>query len=741
MNKKVNVKKETQFAGKKLVFETGQLASMANMSIKVSFGDTVLLATAVSSVPSTEMDFFPLTVVYEEKLYASGTIKSSRFIKRDGRPTDDAIVTRRLIDHAIRPLFPSDYGEEVQVVVTVLSLEPESDPKFLSLLAASAVLHSSDIPFNGPAVTIGVGYKNGEYILCPSTVEEEELDLHMIVSFVSEDKKLLAVEASANILPEEKVLGALEFARDKVDPLLKFVSEFAGEVNKEGNKHVYLSKSISSDLLKDAQHFVKAKIVEMMGQGFDKAKLKETQDNLLEELFAKFEGKYKKSDMARAFQEVEKHALQHQILDEHKRPDGRGIRDVREIKSEVGILPRVHGSGLFSRGVTQVLTVATLGSPSLEQLVQDMYGEKSKRFMHYYNFPPFSVGEVGKFGNPGGREVGHGMLAENALKPVIPDQKDFPYTILLMSETLASSGSSSMAAASCSSLALMDAGVPIKEMVAGVGVGLIVNDDMSKVLIMTDLAYLEDAFGFMDFKMAGTRTGITAIQCDMKLPGIPFDLLPKIFEQSKEGRSHVLDEMEKTISKPREAVSKYAPKTISINIAPEKIGVVIGTGGKTIKDIEAKTGASLAIEEDGTIVISSVSEDGANKAKEMVIGLTKGVEAGEIYDGKVTKIADFGAFVEILPGREGLLHVSELSYDYIKNVEDAIHVGDIVRVKVLEAGMDGKISLSKKAMEQAPEGYVAPVRRGREGGHSKGGYGNGRPPFRKERGRFNQKRY
>jgi len=361
--------------------------------------------------------------------------------------------------------------------------------------------------------------------------------------------------------------------------------------------------------------------------------------------------------------------------------------------------------------------------------------------MHFYNFPPFSVGEVGKFGNPGGREVGHGMLAENALKPVIPDQKDFPYTILLMSETLASSGSSSMAAASCSSLALMDAGVPIKEMVAGVGVGLIVNDDMSKVLIMTDLAYLEDAFGFMDFKMAGTRTGITAIQCDMKLPGIPFDLLPKIFEQSKEGRSHVLDEMEKTISKPREAVSKYAPKTISINIAPEKIGVVIGTGGKTIKDIEAKTGASLAIEEDGTIVISSVSEEGANKAKEMVIGLTKGVEAGEIYDGKVTKIADFGAFVEILPGREGLLHVSELSYDYIKNVEDAIHVGDIVRVKVLEAGMDGKISLSKKAMEQAPEGYVAPVRRGREGGHSKGGYGNGRPPFRKERGRFNQKRY
>ena len=622
------VKKELDFFGKKLVLETGDLAVQANMAVKATYGDTVILVTAVANKPSVETDFFPLTVNYEEKLYASGFIKSSRFIKRDGRATDEAVVSRRMIDHAIRPLFPNDYKDEVQVIVTILSLDNTSNPEFLAMIGVSACLTASDIPFEGLMSSLEVGYIDGNYIANPNYEIVENSLIDMMVSFSGEDKKFLAVEAEVKLQPEEIVLSAIEFAWNNVDLLIQLIKDFAHEVNPENKKYKYDSKALSSEIMKDVSAVAKDKIVEMLGMGFDKTKLRDSLDELKSGVVTQFEGKYKKADLMNALEEIEKHSLQHLILEEGKRPDGRGIKDIRPISSSISVLPRTHGSALFSRGITQVLTVTTLGSPSQELFIQDMYGEKTKRFIHYYNFPPFSTGETGKIGSPGSREIGHGLLAERALKAVIPSQKEFPYMIILVSETLSSSGSSSMASACASTLALMDAGVPIKEMVGGVGVGLIVNDDLSKIQIMTDLAYMEDAFGFLDFKMTGTRTGVTAMQADMKLPGIPMSLLPKIMEQSKEGRMQVLDEMEKTIKTPKEQVSQYAPKTVVVKIDTDKIGVVIGAGGRTIKDIQDKTETVLTIEQDGSVVITASTEEKAHKAAEIVIGLVKDVKPG-----------------------------------------------------------------------------------------------------------------
>ena len=694
------VRKELEFAGKKLVLETGELAVQATLAVKASFGDTVVLATAVSGVANPDLDYFPLTVNYEEKLYASGQIKSSRFVKRDGRPTDDAVIVKRLIDHAIRPLFPTDYMDEVQVACTVLSLDPASDPEFLSMIAVSACLHASKIPWNGPMVSARVDYVNNAYVLCPPVYESRpDTKIDMMVSFAGEDRKFLAMEAEVDLLSEEKVLGAIDFARENLESVVNLINDFAKAVNPNAAKYVYVSKKIDPTMFKEVVALVKEPVLEMMDSSFDKLRIKERQDLLKAEMFEKFAGKYKKSDLARAFEEVEKTILQETILEKHKRPDGRGPLEIRPLSAGVGILPRTHGSALFSRGVTQTLTVATLGSTSLELFIQNMYGERTKRFIHYYNFPPFSVGETGKMGGAGSREIGHGMLAEKALRPVIPEQDAFPYMIILVSETLSSSGSSSMASTCSSTLALMDAGVPIKDIVGGVGVGLITNDDFTKHVILTDLAYMEDAFGFLDFKMAGTRTGVTAIQSDMKLPGIPMHLLPKIFEQSYEARLKVIDVLEQTMAKPREVVSKYAPKVMSVKIDPAKIGMVIGGGGKTIKEIEAKTGCVLGIEDTGDIAVSGNDEEMVKKAVDMILGIVKEVEVGEIYDGTVREVVDFGAFVNILPGKDGLLHVSEMSNEFISDPRDVIKEGDVVKVKVIAVGNDGKVSLSKKALE------------------------------------------
>ncbi len=712
------VRKEIEFAGRRLVLEAGKLAGQANMAVQVTYGDSVVLTTAVSGGLNKDLDYFPLSVNYEERLYAGGLIKSSRFIKREGRATDEAVIIRRLIDHAIRPLFPEGFKDEVQVVNTVLSLDPSADPRFLSMIGTSASLHASDIPWEGPMVTALVGYINDEYVLNPSREQLEESDLDLVISFVGDDLRYLAMEASANLLPEETILGAIEFARNRLDPVLELVEEFARELNPEGSKYEYESQTLPEELLEDVRSVIEPRVEDLLYRNITKKHdFNALREEILEEVYSKFEGKYKKADMARSFEEIEKEVLQRNIVLNERRPDGRGIKEVRPISCEVSLLPRTHGSALFNRGVTQVLTVATLGSPNMEMIIQDMYGEDTKRYMHFYNFPPFSVGEVGRIGRAGGREIGHGMLAEKALVPVIPSQSEFPYTILLVSETLSSSGSSSMASACGSTLALMDAGVPIKDMVGGVGVGLMATDDFSEYKIITDLAYREDAFGLLDFKMTGTRTGVTAIQSDMKAKGIPMELLPKIFEQSKEGRIHVLDEMQKVMSAPRGTVSKYAPKSASIKIAPEKIGMIIGSGGKTIKKLQESSNTVLNIEEDGTVTATGSSDEDLKDVLGRISAMTKDVEVGEVYDGVVEDIVDFGAFVEILPGKSGLLHVSEISHDYVSDVKEHLKVGDHVRVKVIDVDR-GKISLSMKALTPRPEGD-SPRRQPRTNGRSR----------------------
>ncbi|MFC1622177.1 polyribonucleotide nucleotidyltransferase [Patescibacteria group bacterium] len=703
MNKKIY--KEIDFADKKLSLETGKLATLTNMAIKATFGDTVLLVTVASGGLNKEIDYFPLSINYREKFYASGSVKSSRFMKRDGRATDDAIIAGRAIDHVVRPLFPEGYKNEVQVIISVLSLDPEADPKFLGMVATSAALHASTVPWSGPIVSARVGYVDGDYVLCPNRETlHEQSDLDMMVSFIGDDKKFMGVEAEANILSEEKILGGIEFARSNLDSVLGLIKDFAKEANPKGEKQEYEAQIIDPEMLQKVSKIAEKEVEKLMLSGKDKNVLNPQFISLTDKVIEELGEEYEEKKLKNALHEVEKTVLQRIILDKGIRPDGRGITEVREVTAEVSLLPRTHGSGLFNRGVTQVLTTATLASPSEELLLQDMYGERSKRYLHYYNFPPFSVGEVGRVGFPKNREIGHGMIAENALRPVIPDQKDFPYMILLVSETLGSSGSSSMAATCGSSLALMDAGVPIKDIVGGVGVGLIATEDFKKTMIMTDLAYMEDAYGLLDFKMTGTKEGVTAIQCDMKVAGLPMDLLPKIVEQSKEGRLHVLSKMAETISQPRGEVSKFAPKTTSLHIDPDKIGMVIGSGGKVIKEIQEKNEVVVSIDDDGTVVVSGEVVENVEKAAEIIENMTKDVKPGEIYDGVVEEIVDFGAFVEILPGKTGLLHISEVSNEFVDNLDSIMKAGDVVKVKVLEADpRNGKISLSKKALEPKPQ--------------------------------------
>lgn len=722
------IRKETDFAGKKLVLETGELALRANMAVKATYGDSVLLVTVVSGESTPDADFLGLRVQYEEKLYASGSIKSSRFVKREGRATDDAIIARRSVDHAVRPLFPKDYMDEVQLVITVLSLDEDADPEFLSMIASSACLQASDVPWYNNMVTARVGLIKDELVMCPTLKQlEEDSDLDMMVSFSGEDQKFLAAEVEANVLPEEKILEAINFARDGVKPLLKFIEDFVKEVNPDNKKYEYKSKSLADETMTEIQALVGDKVEKIMRSKEKNQGKQDINDELWEvreEMFKKFEGTYKKVDMELAFESIKKEVVRKIVLDEGKRIDGRKTTEVRPISIKVGVLPRTHGSALFTRGETQSLTVCTLGSPSDELLIQDMYGEKNKRYLHYYNFPPYSVGEVGRFTGPGAREIGHGMIAEKALRPLIPDQETFPYTIMLVSEIISSNGSSSMAATCGSTLSLMDAGVPVKDLVGGIAMGLIVEDEtFKKYKILTDLAGEEDAGGFMDFKMAGTKDGVTAIQCDIKVKGIPMDVLSEVLTQSKEGRLHILGEMKKAIDSPRKEVSKYAPKMLSIMIDPSKIGVIIGTGGKTIKEIQERTGTEISIEDTGKVVVSSPDKKKAEEALKIVEALTKDVKVGEVYDGIVKDLLDFGALVEVLPGKVGLLHVSEITDTYVKNVDDYLKIGDAVKVKVIETGENGKFSLSKRAVEDP--NYVANERpaRPRNGGSG----GRGRP--------------
>ena len=696
------IKKEIKFAGRKLTLETGKLAPQANQAVLARMGETVVLATAVANEPREGIDYFPLRVDYEEKLYAGGHIKGSRWVKREGRPTDEATVTARLVDHTIRPLFPKDYHEDVQVIVTVLSIDEENDPQILGLVAASAALHASDIPWAGPVAGIRLGLKEGKFIINPPVNGENELELNAVISSVN--GKIQAIEAEGKEVPEEKFVEGLKFCQEPLKQLDNFISEFAEEV---GNKKFeYESTALAEDLIVDISEFVSEKVKKIVTTPMDKVDFVDAYNDLLEDTYSKFEGKYAKSDMKRAVDEVEKNEIQKLIFEEGKRVDGRGPDEIRPIEIELGLLPRTHGSVFFARGMTQALSIITLGSSSLEQWIQSMTGEETKRYMHHYYGRPFSFGETSPLRGPGRREIGHGTLAEKALRPMIPSKEDFPYTIRVVTEVLSQNGSTSMAATCGSSLALMDAGVPIKAPVAGLAIGLMVNKDESRHVLLTDMVGVEDFNGYMDLKMTGTRKGITAIQMELKMHGVPFEILEEAFAKSREKRLEILDKMDEVLAKPRQELSQYAPQITVVTIDPKKIGEVIGPGGKMIKSIIEETKCDIDVEEDGTVLISSLEgEEGADaqKAKELIENIVREAKVGEIYDGKVVRIMDFGAFVEILPGKDGLVHISELAHGFVDNVEDVVKEGDTIKVKVTEIDDQGRIGLSKKALEKRPE--------------------------------------
>lgn len=695
------IKKEIEFGGQTLSLETGRLALQANGSVLARLGDTVVLATAVMGEAKEELGYFPLVVDFEEKLYAGGKIKTSRFVKREGRPSDGAILTGRLIDRSIRPLFPKkDFYNEVQVILTMLSVDQENSPAILGMIAAYAALAISNIPWQGPLGAARIGFKEGNFLLNPGNGELEFSDLNLILAGSKEG--ILMVEAEASELPEAEVIKALEWGHQQIQPIIALIEELQAEIGQE--KLPVVEKEANLEI----RQAILAYVQEKMGDELfspTRASRDSAREEFLEELFLVFEGKATKSEMTEIFDEAVRKAVRVRILEKNLRPDGRGdLTAVRPLNIEVGVLPRTHGSALFARGETQVLTIATLGSTSLEQLIEGPTGEETKRFMHHYNFPPFSTGEVGRLGWPGRREVGHGALAERALLSVIPSEEEFPYAIRLVSEVLSSAGSTSMASVCGSTLALMDTGVPIKSAVAGVAMGLVTSEDQKQSKVLTDIAALEDFYGDMDFKVAGTKNGINALQMDIKLAKVSHEILTVALNQARDARLFILQKMAQVIGEPRQELSIYAPRVVSVSIDPKRIGEVIGPGGKVVRNIQDETETIIDIKEDGTVHISGKSEENAQRARGWIESLTKEVKVGEIYQGKVTRILDFGALVEILPGKEGLVHVSELSPGYVNNVRDFVKEGEELKVKVVSLDERGKIRLSVKALKM--EGFT-----------------------------------
>jgi len=683
---------------KNLEVEIRNLAEQANGSVLVHYGDTMILATAVMSKEDREnLGFFPLTVEYREKYYAAGKIKGSRYIKREGRPSDEAVCNSRLIDRTIRPRFPESLLREVQVITTVLSWDAENDPDVIGLIAASLALLISDIPWQGPVGAVRVCRKDGKFILNPTYEERENTDLDLVLTAVLKDGEFLInmIEGGFGEVEEKTVLEAVSFAGKQLKEIIDFQEKIRG---KKGKEKIVLEPPVEeTDLEGEIKEFLGDRLEKAFFQKDKKQRTEET-DKLIKELCSFIEEKYpqqEKTKYAQDFVDREINRLLHEnILKYNKRPDGRKLDEVRKLYCEAGLLPRTHGSGLFCRGKTKALSILTLGSPSDQQLVEGMEIVGKKRFMHHYNFPPYSVGEVRPLRGPGRREIGHGMLAEKALLSLIPGFDEFPYTIRVVSEMLSSNGSTSMASISSSSLALMDAGVPIKSPAAGIAIGLIQDEKTKEYKVLTDIQGPEDHYGDMDFKVAGTKKGITAIQMDVKIAGITREIIEEALSRAKKARAKILDSIEKVLSKPRSQLSPYAPRILIIQIKPDKIREVIGPGGKVINEIIEKTGAAIDIEDSGLIYVTSEKEEAAKKAVEWIKNITREVEVGETFQGKVVRILDFGAFVEILPGQDGLIHISKLSSRRVEKVEDVVKVGDIVSVKVISVDEQGRINLS-----------------------------------------------
>ena len=699
---------ETELAGRKLVIETGKMAGFANGSVLVRYGDTcVLVNVTASKEPKEGIDFFPLSVEFEEKLYSVGKIPGG-FLKREGKPSDKAILTARAIDRPLRPLFPKDFRNDVVVDATVLCVEQDNSPEIAAMIGAATALAISDIPFNGPTAAVNVGLVDGKIIINPTEEEREKSDLTLTVA--ATEKKITMIEAGANEVPNDVMLEAIKKAHVEIKKICEFISRIQKEIGKP--KFEYKSFEVGHDIYEFVEQNYKEDMREALLE-----KDKETRDNNVDSLTEKIKEDYKEkfgeeafeeyeSDFGEAVNKFEKKCVRELIFNEHKRVDGRALDEIRPLSCEVGLLPRTHGSALFTRGQTQVLSVATLGMISEEQTLDGIDTEESKRYMHHYNFPPYSVGEARTSRGPGRREIGHGALAEKALVPVLPSKEEFPYAIRVVSEVLSSNGSTSQASICGSTLSLMDAGVPIKRPVAGISTGLVTNPDNDEDYVMLlDIQGIEDFFGDMDFKVGGTKKGITAIQVDIKCDGLTYEIIEEAFERTEKARNYILDNvMLPVISKPKEAVSEYAPRIVSTMINPEKIKDVIGPGGKMINKIIDETGVKIDIEEDGQVLIYSTDSEKATQALEMVEDIVREVEVGGIYYGEVVRIMNFGAFVDLgCGGKEGLLHISKISNKRIKNIEDVLHVGDKVTVKVIEIDDQGRINLSMKDLADKNE--------------------------------------
>jgi len=695
---------ETELSGRKLVIETGKLAELANGSVLVRFGDTVVMANVTAAKePKEGIDFFPLSVDYEEKLYSVGKIPGS-FQKREGKPSEKAILTSRAIDRPLRPLFPKDFRNDVVVVTTVLSVEQDNSPEVAAMIAASCALAISDIPFGGPTAMVNVGYVDGQVVVNPTVEQREKSDL--VLNLAGTLEKITMIEAGANELTNEEMLRAIKEAHVEIKKVCEFIANIQKEIGKP--KFEYKSFEVDSDVFEEISNEFKARMYQDV-QAVQKEIRDENMDKITEDIIAYFTEKYgeeetesKKQDILDSIYKLEKKCVREMILEEHKRPDGRKLDEIRPLSCEVGLLPRVHGSGLFTRGQTQVLSIATLGMVSEEQMLDGIDEEESKRYMHHYNFPSYSVGEARPSRGPGRREIGHGALAEKALVPVIPSADEFPYAIRVVSEVLSSNGSTSQASICGSTLALMDAGVPIKRPVAGISTGLVTDlDNPDRYVMLTDIQGLEDFFGDMDFKVGGTEKGITAIQVDIKIDGLTYEIIEEAFERTKNARQYILDDiMKPQIAEPRAEVSKYAPRIINMTINVDKIRDVIGPGGKMINKIIAETGVKIDIEEDGRVFIYSTDSEGGKAAQKMIEEITREIEEGGIYEGTVTRIMTFGAFVDVGGGKEGLLHISKISKERIEKVEDVLNVGDKVTVKVYEIDGQGRINLTKKGLDE-----------------------------------------
>lgn len=693
---------KTTIGGKELVIETGKLAQLASGSVTVRCGDTVVLATAVVSAQAKEdAEYFPLLVDYEERLYAAGKISGSRFIKREGRPSERAILTCRLVDRPIRPLFPKNYRNDVQVIITVLSFDGENNPDVLAIIAASAALSQTVAPFEGPVSAIRVGMIDGKFVANPSDAEMEQSILDLVVAGNSE--KVMMVEAGAKEISEADFIKAIEFGQKELQPGIEVQKKLVSDT-----KHTIADPGEAA-IIADLKKYLGSKLAGIMVE-MDKQKREEQIAVFEAEILKNFEGNYKQTELKNTFSELLEKEVRHAIVDKEIRPDGRKLDEIRPIEIEVGLLPRTHGTGLFTRGQTQVMSIVTLGAPGEEQTIETMEEEGTKRYMHHYNFPPFSTGEVKPIRGTSRREIGHGALAERALISMLPSKEDFPYTIRVVSEVLASNGSSSMASTCGSTLALMDAGVPIKAPVAGIAMGLMTLGDKHKVL--TDIQGLEDFAGDMDYKLTGTKDGITACQMDTKLKGLDIKWLEEATIQAREGINFILDKIAAVIVEPRKELSEYAPRITSLRIDPEKIGELIGPGGKNIRKIIEECGGAeiidIDIEDDGLVMISSTDSAMAKKAEEIIVGTMREPKIGEIFEGPVVQImkdrmrgTEIGAIVQILPNKDGMVHISQIAAERIDKVSDKVKVGDIVKVKVVDIDKEkGRVSLSmREAME------------------------------------------